>query len=181
MYQKTDAIVGVFHSHLDLVEALKELKSHDFPMGHVGVVGKGEAIEDIDEIHTWQETVNKGAFIGSSVGLLAGISMATIPGLGLIYLGGVFLAPVLGGLSGATVGALGGTLLGTLFGAQYGTDGKIEGHEDHYEDTKKYKKYIEEGKFLLLVHGPKVEVEKAHKILEEHPKDIVLHNHIAIM
>jgi hypothetical protein len=181
MYQKTDAIVGVFNSHLDLVEALKEFKRNDFPMGHVGVVGKGEAIGDIDSVHTWQETVDKGAFIGSSVGLLAGIGMVTIPGLGLIYLGGIFLAPIIGGLSGATMGALGGTLVGTLLGAQYGTEGKIEGHEDYYEDTKKYKEYIEQGKFLLLVHGPKTEVEKAQMILKEHSGNIVLHNHIAIM
>jgi calcineurin-like phosphoesterase family protein len=68
-----------------------------------------------------------------------------------------------------------------LLGAQYGTEGKIEGHEDYYEDTKKYKEYIEQGKFLLLVHGPKTEVEKAQMILKEHSGNIVLHNHIAIM
>ncbi len=177
--KKTDAIVGVYNTHHDLVEALKILRNEHFPMGHVGVVGKGEALEDIDNAHTWEETVEKGAFIGSTIGLLTGLTMVLVPEIGLIYLGGTFLGPLIGGISGANLGALGGTLLGTLIGARHGLEGSIEGHKDHYGDAATYKEYVEKGKFLLLVHGPKDEVTLAHKILSEH-SEVVLHNHIAI-
>lgn len=177
--KKTDAIVGVYDSHHKLVEALKLLKSENFPMRHVGVVGKGEALEDINAAHTWEETVEKGAFIGSTVGLLTGLTMVLVPEIGLIYLGGTFLGPVIGSLTGANLGALGGTLLGTLIGARHGLEGSITGHEDHFGDAATYKEYVEKGKFLLLVHGSKEEVTLAHKILSEH-SEVVLHNHIAI-
>jgi hypothetical protein len=168
MYNQTDVIVGVYNTHHALVEALKELKSHHFPMEHVGVVGKGESLDSVKEAQTWEEVVDKGTLIGSAVGLLAGISMVVVPGLGLLYLGGSFLAPIVGGITGTTLGAMGGTILGTILGAKHGTEGSIQGHEDHLEDAAKYKEYIEKDKFLLLVHGPKSEVETAHKILEEH-------------
>lgn len=178
MSKKTDAIVGIFDSHHELVEALKEFKNKNFPMGHVGVVGKGEALEDIESVHTWEGTVNKTTLIGSAIGLLTGISMVSIPGLGIVFLGGSFLAPIVGGLTGGTLGALGGTILGTVLGAKYGTEGTIQGHEDHFHDASNYKELIEAGKFLLLVHGPKEEVELGHQILKEHQSAVAINSHM---
>lgn len=168
MSKKSDAIVGVYQSHHAAVDALKFLKKNHFPMGHVGFIGKGEAVQDIEGVHTWDEATQKGSLIGGAVGLLAGITMIAVPELGIIYLGGSLLAHVLGAASGMMLGSLGGTIIGAITGTRYGTEGKVFGHEDHFHDAEKYKKEVEAGKFLIVVHGPKEEVKKAEELLSHH-------------
>lgn len=168
MSKKSDAVVGIYESHQAAVEALKLLQKKHFAMGHVGLIGKGEAIQDIDGVHTWDDATRKGSLIGAAVGLLTGITMVAVPGLGVVYLGGSVLAHILGATSGMMLGGLGGTIIGAITGAKNGVDGRVIGHEDHFHDAERYKKEVEAGKFLIVVHGPKEEVEKAHDILTNH-------------
>lgn len=168
MSKKSDAVVGIYESHQAAVDALKLLQKNHFPMGHVGLIGKGEAVQDIDGVHTWDEATQKGSLIGGALGLLTGVTLVAVPGLGVVYLGGSVLAHLLGAASGMMLGGLGGTIVGAITGARYGVDGKVAGHEDYYHDAEKYKKEIEAGKFLIVVHGAKEEVTKAHDILTNH-------------
>lgn len=173
-----NAIIGVYETHLEAIQALKVLQAQNFNMKHVVLLGKGEAVKEIDGVHTWEEATTKGAevgaIVGGALGILAGLSLIAVPGLGgLLYVGGV-LGATLGGVEGASVGALGGGVLGSIFGSKYGTEGEATGKSDE-ADYKKYKKEIEAGKFLIVVHGPKEEVEKGHEILLHH----ATHEHIS--
>ncbi|MCS6821764.1 MAG: hypothetical protein NZ551_07835 [Microscillaceae bacterium] len=163
-------IVGTYDTHQQAIEALKVLQSHNFNMKHVSLVGKGEAVKEIDGVHTWEEVTTRGAELGAiagaALGVLAGLSLITVPGLGVLYVGGA-LGALLGGFEGATLGALGGGILGSIFGSKHGAEGTVHG-KLNIEDAVKYKKLVEEGRFLVIVHGDKDEIKHAHNILEEH-------------
>ncbi len=177
MNKKTDAVVGSYETHQAAVEALKLLQSNHFTMGHVGLIGKGEAVQDIDGVHTWDGTTQKGSLIGGALGLLTGIALVSVPGLGVVYVGGAVLTHILGAASGMMLGGLGGTIIGAITGAKYGTEGVVIGHEDYYHDADKYKKEVEAGRFLIVVHGPKEEVKKAHDILTNHTEYTAIGSH----
>ncbi|MCU0444188.1 MAG: hypothetical protein MUE85_04665 [Microscillaceae bacterium] len=171
--QDKKAIVGVFETHIDAIHAIQVLKKHHFPIEHLALVGSGGAVKEIDGVHTWEEVMIKGTEIGGIVGgilgALTGLTLVLVPEIGIIYTGSALAGALLGGIEGGAFGALGGNVLGMLFGARMGADGEATGKEDP-EDLKKYKKLIQDGKFLLVVHGPKEEVEKAHQILIDEPK-----------
>jgi len=177
MSSKTDAVVGIYESHREAVEALKFLQQKNFAMGHVGLIGKGEAVQDIDGIHTWDDATQKGTLIGSVLGVLAGITLVAVPGLGVVYVGGAALTYLLGATSGMMLGGLGGTIIGAITGSRHGTEGQVVGHEDYFNDAEKYRQEIEAGKFLIVVHGPREEVEKAHEILINHTEYTTIGSH----
>jgi hypothetical protein len=171
------AIIGVYDSHLSAIEALKVLKSENFDMKTVALIGKTESVKEIDGIHTWDEAITTGAGVGAlaggTLGVLAGLSLLAVPGFGVIYLGGM-VGALLGGIEGTAIGGLGGGLLGTIFGARYGVDGVVFGKPDK-EDFEKYQDELKSGKFLIIVHASDAEVEKAHNILTDH----ATHEHIS--
>lgn len=178
MNQKdSEAIIGVYESHLEAIEALKVLKANHFNMKHVAFLGKGEAVQEVDGVHTWEEATTKGievgAIVGGALGILAGLSLITIPGLGLLYVGGAIGATLMG-VEGASAGAVSGGILGTIFGSKYGTTGEVSGKNDK-EDYEKYHDEIEKGKFLIVVHGSAEEVAKGNEILVTHNT----HEHIS--
>lgn len=167
------SIIGIYDNHLEAVKAVKALKKEDFPLEHVSVIGKGEDVKEIEDAHVWEDSIISGgkigAIFGGIIGILAGISMISIPGVGVVFLGGTLGATLAGAGAGTVTGALAGTFLGTLFGIEEGTEGRIEGEDATKEelkaDMKKYREYLDDGKFLVLVHGPEEEVKKGHQIL----------------
>jgi hypothetical protein len=162
------AIIGVYQNHQDAIDGLRILKKHHFPLKHLALVGKGGAIKNIDGVETWEDVMVKGTEIGGVVGgilgVLTGLTLVLVPEIGIIYAGTALAGAIMGGLEGGALGALSGNVLGMLFGAKLGADGEAHGETDP-EDVKKYKKLLEDGKFLLVVHGPDEEVQKAHEIL----------------
>lgn len=162
------AIIGVYKDHHDAIDGLRTLKKHHFSLQHVALVGKGGAVKNIDGVETWEDVMVKGTEIGGVVGgilgVLTGLTLVLVPEIGLIYAGTALGGAIMGGLEGGALGALSGNVLGLLFGSKLGADGAAYGEADP-EDVKKYKKLIEEGKFLLVVHGPEKEIQKAHEIL----------------
>lgn len=166
---KDKAIIGVYDSHLQAIEAIKILKKNHFPTKHIALIGKGEAVKEIDGVLTWEDVTVKGAEIGSliggALGVLAGLSLIAIPGLGVVYIGGL-LGALIGGAEGVAAGGSLGFILGSILGYQVGPEGLVSGKEDR-ADLKKYKKEIEDGHFLLIVRGPEKEMEQAHQILSD--------------
>lgn len=159
--KETNAIVGIYQTHELAVEAVKTLKEHNFPMDKVTLVGKGEeSIEHIEGFHTWEEVTNKGIKVGGAVGglmgVLVGLGILTIPVLGPVYVVGGLAATLFTALEGTAIGSAGGALFGTLMG--YGV-GK--------EKVEKYENYIEEGKYILIIHGSIEDVRNSEKILLE--------------
>lgn len=169
------SIIGVYDNHLDAVRAVKALKAASFPLEHVSVIGKGEDIKEVEDAHVWEDSIISGGKIGGIfggiIGVLAGISMISIPGVGVVFLGGTLGATLAGATTGTVTGALGGSILGTIFGLSDGIKGTIEGEEASTEEQQankqKYRQYLDEGKFIVLVHGPEEEVKKGHDILVE--------------
>ncbi len=161
------SIIGVYDTHAQAVEALKTLQRHKFPLKHVALLGKGEAVQEIDGVHTWEEATTKGteigALVGGTLGVLAGLSLITVPGIGLVYLG-TTVGAILAGVEGTAIGSMGGMVLGSIFGAKYGTEGVVFGKPDK-EDFEKYQDEIKNGKFLVIVHGPEEEIKRGHEIL----------------
>ncbi|MFL9843256.1 hypothetical protein [Flavobacterium rhizosphaerae] len=147
--------VAVFNSYKEALEALKELKQHDFPMKDVSLVGKAGIVDDehihLDEV---DKATNIPAYVGMGagtvVGLLTGLGVFAIPGFGMLY------------GAGALVGAIAGVDVGMIGGGFASLVAKLFTNDKHVENIKEH---IEAGKFVLVVSGDKDEIAVAKEIL----------------
>ena len=168
--KELNATVGVFDTHDTAVKAVKELNKGGFPMKKVSIIGKElEKIEDVQGYYTWKDPAKTGAgigaFWGSIFGLLVGVGFVVVPGIGGVFVAGSLAAVILGGLEGAAVGSVGGGLFGALLGLGIGKDKVL-----------KYQQNLEAGKYLVVAHGSKEEVDKARDILEgTNARDVNVH------
>jgi hypothetical protein len=159
--------VGVYETHAQALEALHELKSKDFPVRQVSILGRADVKNphsqaDEDEISKQAgKGVGIGILTGSTLGILTGVGVFAIPGLGFLFGAGALV----GALAGLDFGLIGGAIAGAL---------SIGLHKDHYE---KYDQYLKEGKFLLIVHGSADEAEQAKSTLHQHGQHIELQTH----
>jgi hypothetical protein len=159
MHEKNCSAVGIFGSHQDAEDAIKELQKSGSDMKKLSVVGKDYQTEETvigyyntgDRMATWGKF---GLFWGSIWGLLFGSAFLIIPGLGPIMVGGPLVSWILGALETAVVTggltALGGAL------ASIGIP---------KDSVVRYESALKAHKFILVVHGTAEEVEKAKDIL----------------
>lgn len=154
--EMVNATVGVYNTHEKAVEAVKTLKDSEFDVSKVSIIGHVEFVEDHLRVLSGEHTAETGAAVGSVVGTvlgaLSGLSLITIPGLGILY------------AAGALVGAVGGFSLGTAGGGLVGALLSIGIHKD---GIIRYQKHLKDGKFLVVVHGTKAEADNAHQILDD--------------
>lgn len=166
---KRNAIVGIFNTHLDAIDAIKVLKKHHFPLKHIALVSQDEAVKEIKSVLTWEDVSKKGsitgAILGGGLGMIFGMGLVDIPIFGILYEKG-WLSTLVTTIEGVVLGGVLGFIIGILLGFEVGPEGIVSGKDDP-EDLKKYAKELNDGKFLLIVHGPKEEVTQAHTILEE--------------
>jgi hypothetical protein len=93
-----------------------------------------------------------GAFIGGTIGLLAGVGALAIPGIGPLIGAGPLLALLAGATTGATFGSIAGGLISM---------GIAEPHAKHLENK------LREGQILLSVHTASTEhFENAERIFK---------------
>ncbi len=151
-----NATVGVYATHEKAVKAVKTLKDSDFDVSKVSIIGQVKFVEDHLKVLSGEHSTETGAVVGSVVGtilgVLSGLSMITIPGLGVLYAAGALV----GAVGGFSVGTAGGGLIGTLLSIGI-----------HKEGIIRYQKHLKEGKFLVVVHGSKTEADNAHQILDD--------------
>lgn len=149
-----NATVGVYDSHKKAVEAVKTLQENGFDVTKLSIIGKVEFVENQLKIETGEPTAEAGAAVGSILGtilgVLSGMSLITVPGLGVLY------------AAGALVGAVGGFSLGTAGGGLVGALLSIGIHKD---GILKYQKHLKAGKYLVVVHGSQTEADNAHQVL----------------
>jgi hypothetical protein len=156
-----NSAIGVYNSHDEAMDAVKELKDAGYHVKHLSLIGKAE-IEKVDEgMHAQPKNPLKlaglgvGTGMGAALGILTGAGLFAIPGLGFLYGAGALV----GAIAGIDFGLIGGGLATVL---------ATVGIKD--EDAKKYQSHLEEGKYLLVAHGSKDDVKKALDIVESHGK-----------
>jgi len=167
-----NSCVGIFNTHQEAEQAIKDLGKAGFDMKKLSIVGKGYHTEDDaigyyntgDRVKYWGK---QGAFWGGLWGVLIGSAFFWVPGVGPLAVGGPLVAAIVGGLEGAVVtGGL--TALGAgLYSMGIPKDSII-----------KYETALKADKFLVTVHGTTDEVARAADILGTN-NDAEVATHIA--
>jgi hypothetical protein len=167
---KEDACVATFASHEEAEQAVKALEQAGFDMKKLSIVGKDYHSEEHvvgyynagDRMKAWGKL---GAFWGGLWGILMGAAFFVVPGLGPIAVAGPLVAAVVGGLEGAVV--VGGL---SAIGAGLYSIGIPKDSVVQYETA------LKAGKFLLVAHGSKDDVERARSVLTvQKPEAIDVH------
>ena len=163
--------VGVFDSHQDAENAVKELEKSGFDMKKLSLIGKDYHTEENvigyyntgDRMATWGKY---GLFWGWIWGLLFGSAFFIIPGLGPVMVAGPLVSWIIGALETAVVTggltALGGAL------ASIGIP---------KDSVLRYESALKANKFILIVHGTAQEIEMAKNILMQNKAvETTVHN-----
>jgi len=162
----TKSIVGVYESHLNAIEAVKALKEAGLSEKSISLMGKADVVDEKLHASSTDKIKNApvliGIVLGPILGLLAGASIVAIPGLGFIY------------GAGAVIGIIGGFDLG-LIGGGIGTILMSLGISK--ENITSYYEHLEKGRYLIVVHGDQVLINKAEKILGSLDKHLELRSH----
>ena len=151
--------IGVFASHQDAENAVKELQGAGFDMKKLSIIGKDYETEEHavgyyntgDRMRYWGKM---GAFWGAVWGWFIGAAVFLIPGIGPVLVGGPLVAILISTLEGAVV--VGG--LSTLGAALYSLG-------IPKDTVLRYELALKAEKYLLVVHGTESHVENARRIL----------------
>ncbi len=146
--------IGVYNTHHDAMQAVKELRQAGYPTNNLSVIGKVHA-NDSDELENKEmkiagAEVGAGVVIGSTVGILTGVGLFAIPGLGFLFGAGALA----GAIAGFDIGLIGGGIISAL---------TLTGIHD--DKAQQYEEHLKQGKYLLIAQGSKEEAETAQKIL----------------
>jgi len=146
--------VAVYETHKKALDAIKVLNDSGFPMAHVSLLGKADMADEHIQIKSLEAVKDAPAFLGAGagavVGLLTGIGVFAIPGFGFLYGAGA----VLGALAGFDLGIVSGGVLTLLATLGIKKDNVVKCHE-----------HLNEGKYLVVIKGSLLEVEKAEQLL----------------
>ncbi len=158
------ASVAVYNSHDDAIHALTELKENGINMKNVSVVGQASIEDDHIKLRSNAPLIASpllaGSVLGTTLGLLTGIGIFTIPGLGVIF------------GAGALIGTLGGFEVGAIAGGFASMLLALGIHNDY---AVKYEEHIKNGKFLVILKGTEEEIEKASEILDHEHAEYLEH------
>jgi uncharacterized membrane protein len=156
---KTQPVVGVYDTHKEAEEVIKELHASGFDMKKLSIVGRDYHSEENvvgyynagDRMKYWGKV---GAFWGGFWGLLFGSAFFWVPGLGQILVAGPLVAYIVAALEeAAVVGGLSAIGAG-LFSIGIPKDSVI-----------KYETALKANKFVVVAHGTAEEVKRADEIM----------------
>jgi len=151
--------VGVYDTHKEAEEVIKELHASGFDMKKLSIVGRDYHSEENvvgyynagDRMKYWGKV---GAFWGGFWGLLFGSAFFWVPGLGQILVAGPLVAYIVAALEeAAVVGGLSAIGAG-LFSIGIPKDSVI-----------KYETALKANKFVVVAHGTAEEVKRADEIM----------------
>lgn len=167
---QTNAVIGVFDTHIKAEGAIKELQTSGFNMQQLSIVGKDYHTEEQvvgyynagDRMKYWGKL---GAFWGGLWGFLVGAAFFAIPGVGPVLVAGPLVAWIVGALEGAVV--VGGL---SAIGAGLYSIGIPKNSILEMETA------LKADKFLVVAHGTTADVEKAKAILSSQgASNLVVH------
>ena len=156
-----DSVVAVYDSHPAAEVAVRALAKSGFDMKKLSIIGKDYATEEGvvgfyntgDRMRAWGKT---GAFWGGLWGMVFGSALFVLPGVGPLFAAGPLVAWIIGALEGATV-AGGMSVLGAgLYSIGIPKDSILT-----------YETQIKAGKFVVIAHGVRSQVEKSRTILSD--------------
>src|ERR1700733_7462782 len=166
-----NAVVAVCGTHVEAEEAVKLLQRGGIDMHALSIVGKDAHTDEHavgyyntgDRMKYWGKT---GAFWGGFWGFLFGSAFFAIPGIGPLLVAGPLVGWIVGALEGAAiVGGLSAIGAG-LIGIGIPKDSVVQ-----------YELAIKTDKFVLMVHGTALEVEKARSIIAStRPVNVTVHS-----
>lgn len=110
-----------------------------------------------------------GGIIGGIAGLLIGLGAITIPGIGVLLIGGPLAAAL--GLTGAAAATISGAVTGALAG---GLVGALVGLGMPEETAREYENRIRRGEILLAVSADKRDEGEIKTILERNGAEEVV-------
>jgi hypothetical protein len=153
------ALAGFFRTPADGQAAYDALIAAGIPSNEVSLVMGDTRGHDLPALGPIEDSgadseAPKDAWIGSAIGLVAGMFAFAIPGIGPLIAAG----PLAGAIGGMGVGAAAGGLIGLL------KDHGVSGDEAEF-----YAEGVKRGGALITVHGVPAEREKhVRKILDDH-------------
>jgi hypothetical protein len=165
-----NAAVGVFETHTEAEQTIKELQTAGFDVKHLSIVGRDYHTEEQvvgyynagDRVKYWGKL---GAFWGGIWGLLVGTAFFFIPGVGPVLVAGPVVAWIVAALEGAVV--VGGL---SAIGAGLYSVGIPK------DSVLQLETALKAGKFLVVAHGAAADVQKAKEILSTRgASETVLH------
>ena len=160
MAEANNSVVAVFGQHSAAEHAIRALKTANFDIKRLSIIGRDFHTEDNvvgfyntgDRMKYWGKL---GAFWGGVWGLLVGAAVLFIPGVGPIIVAGSVVTWIAAALEGALV--VGGL---SALGAGLYSLGIPK------DSIVKYETSVKAGKFILIADGSAEEVEKARGILQ---------------
>ena len=158
--EENNSVVAVFGQHSAAGRAIRALKTANFDIKKLSIIGRDFHTEDSvvgfyntgDRMKYWGKL---GAFWGGVWGLLVGAAVLFIPGVGPIIVAGSVVTWIAAALEGALV--VGGL---SALGAGLYSLGIPK------DSIMKYETSVKAGKFILIADGTAEEVEKALGILQ---------------
>jgi len=155
----TNSVVAVYDTHEQVEKAIRTLQEAGVDMKSLSIAGRNTHTDEHvvgyyntgDRMKYWGSV---GAFWGGFWGLLFGAAAFAIPGVGPILVAGPLVNWIIAGLEGAVV--VGGF---SAFGAGLVSIGIPK------DSVIKYEVALKTDKYLLIVHGAREAVYKAHFIL----------------
>jgi hypothetical protein len=157
--ENTDTVIAVFADHPAAEAAIKKLTGAGFDMKNLSVVGKGYHTDEKvvgfynagDRIKFWG---TRGAFWGGFWGLFLGGLFVTVPVVGQVVVLGYLAAIAIGAIENAVlVGGI-SALAAALYSIGVPKDSVIE-----------YETALKTDSFLVMAHGPAIEIARAKTIL----------------
>jgi hypothetical protein len=156
---KTQPVVGVYNTHKEAEEVIKELQTSGFDMKKLSIVGREYHSEEHvigyynagDRMKYWGKL---GAFWGGFWGLLFGSAFFWVPGLGQVLVAGPLVAAIIGAPEEAAV--VGGL---SVIGAGLYSIGIPK------DSVVKYETALKANKYVVVAHGTAEEVKRAEEIM----------------
>jgi len=151
--------VAIYDSHWTSLDAVEMLKSKSYPVNQLSIIGQAKIVDDHvkQKSKVTSKNTGGGLILGSTLGVLPGAGIFAVPGFGYIFGAGAVKKE----LTGYVIGLIGDGIVSILE--------KIGIKEDK---VNKYRKYLNEGNFLVIAQGSEEEIEKAKDILSRGGKNI---------
>jgi hypothetical protein len=152
----TLSVVGVYQDVDRAEAAIRKMLDAGLPPDHISIIGQGFQSEAklqgfVTTGDVAKSTAKIGAWVGGIFGLLTGVAVLFVPGAGAV----VALGPIAGAVLGAAeTGAVAGVL------------GAIFGHFISKQHIPKFEAHVRAGRYLLVVHGDREQVQRARLVLE---------------